>query len=138
MSILVVVLSLGLDISKMKCDEGGTIYLGSEVPSCNLQEEVVCESKLEVVSCCVVEVQKPCCPEQKDNTCSSETKNIQFNFETLVSVYDFSFEEKIILLDKISVSFFSSTKEVMNIYASCIPPPQLNKPVLSKIQSFLL
>ena len=138
MTILVVFLSMGVNISKMRCDKTGSLYLGSEVPSCSEENEVVCNEEQEKVSCCMIEVKKSCCPETNDKSCASSTQNIHYDFETILTVFELDFSEKTILL-----SFFNSYDSKsyfvkVNNYFSGIPPPKLNKPQLSQIQSFLL
>ncbi len=137
MTIFVVLLSMGFNISKMRCDKTGSLYLGSKVPSCNMDNEVTCAKEQDNLSCCMLESEQSCCPENKDNSCASETETIHFDFETLVT----SFEPN---LKKISVLYTVALndkqfdlKSHIN-YLSGIPPPKLNKPQLAEIQSFLL
>ncbi len=42
MAVFILSISMGMNISKMKCDEDGSVYLGTEVPSCSVENEVVC------------------------------------------------------------------------------------------------
>ena len=135
---IVMFLSIGMNISKMKCAEDGALYFGTEVPSCSIESEVLCEKNEEKVSCCMIEVEKSCCPETEDNSCASETENIQFDFETLVSDSDISFKEEILLYSSIFVSNCFQQFKSVNAYTTSIPPPKLNKPLLANIQSFLL
>ena len=102
MAIFILSISMGMDISTMKCDKDGTLYLGSEVPSCSEENEVVCTKEQEKVSCCMIEVKKSCCPETKDKSCASSTQNIHYDFETILTVFELDFSEKTILL-----SFFN-------------------------------
>ena len=138
MAIFIMLLSMGLNISKMKCAEGGAVYLGSEVPSCSTEKEVHCEQVQKKVTCCMLEIEKACCPETEDKSCASETELVHFDFETIISFsnYDFSILVhtiiNIICFDELSIS------KISNNFQSGIPPPKLNKPVLSQIQSFLL
>ncbi|MDC0249245.1 hypothetical protein OAK24_00015 [Flavobacteriales bacterium] len=138
MIILVVFLSIGFNISKMRCDEDGSLYLGGEVPSCSMDNEVTCATEQEKVSCCMLEVVRLCCPERKDNSCASETETLRFDFETLISTFELNFKEisalfyTVILHDK-----QCDLKKHIN-YISGIPPPKLNQPQLAQIQSFLL
>ena len=138
MTILVVFLSMGVNISKMRCDKTGSLYLGSEVPSCSMDNAVICTKAQEKVSCCMLEVKKSCCPEKKDNSCASETETIQFDFETLVTVFELNLKEisallyTVVLYDK-----QCNLKKHIN-YISGMPPPELYKPELTEIQSFLL
>ena len=138
LTILVVFLSMEFNVSKMSCDEGGTLYLGSEVPSCSEENEVVCVKGQEKVSCCMIEVKKSCCPETKDKSCASETKTIQFDFETLVESFNLNFSVGSILLFTFTLVDCFNTNYNGQTYLSDIPPPKLHKPVLSKIQAFLL
>jgi len=138
MAIFIMLLSMGLNISKMKCAEGGAVYLGTEVPSCSQEKEVQCEQVQKKVTCCILEIEKSCCPETEDKSCASETELLHFDFETIISFsnYDFSLLVQPII-NIICSDIFSISKLSYN-FQSGIPPPKLNKPVLSQIQSFLL
>jgi hypothetical protein len=138
MIVLVVFLSMGVNISKMRCDEAGSLYLGSEVPSCSMDNEVICDNAQEKVSCCMLEVKKSCCPETKDKSCASSTQNIHFDFETLLTAFEPDFSVARILLFTFNLRYCFNTDYNVQIYLSDIPPPKLYKPVLSNIQSFLL
>ena len=135
---LVLSLTIGTYISKMKCDEDGALYLGSEVPSCSIENEVICTKDQEKIFCCMKEIKKSCCPEKNDKSCASETVTIQFNFETLVTVLKINFSVAQDLLFTFNFTDCFNTNYNLPTYLSDIPPPKLHKPVLSKIQSFLL
>ena len=131
MVVFILSISMGVNISKMKCDENGSVYLGSEVPSCSVEN-------VEKVTCCMIEVGKSCCPEMNDNTCASETQNIHFDFETLLTAFELDFSSvNSLLYTLIPYDKASDFTKVIN-YFSGMPPPKLHKPVLAKIQSFLL
>jgi len=134
---LVLSLTIGTHISKMKCAEGGAVYLGSEVPSCSTEKEVHCEQVQKKVTCCMLEIEKACCQETQDNTCASETELVHFEFETIVefSELDFSVLPIPLFTSKYICTHIKTNSVVL---FSGIPPPKLNKPVLSQIQSFLL
>ena len=138
LTILVIFLSMGFNVSKMRCDEGGSLYLGTEVPSCSQENKVICVKDQEKVSCCMLEVQKSCCSETKDKSCASSTQNIHFDFETLITSLQFEFKDLSVFL----YTFILYDKEYdfknQIDYVSDIPPPKLNKPELVEIQSFLL
>ena len=136
MAAIVLCLSIGIHISKMKCAVDGQLYLGTTVPSCSLDTKVMCMDEQEEISCCMREIEKSCCPETKDETCASETENIHFDFETLVSKKIFSFTEISIDLSLFYSSYSVQTNQLVNNYQSGIPPPK--QPILSQIQSFLL
>ena len=138
MAAIVIFLSIGIHISKMKCARDGQLYLGTEVPSCSMDTEVMCVAEQEKISCCMKEIEKSCCPETKDETCASETENIHFDFETLVSKQMFSFTEISIDLSLFYSSYSVQTNQLVNNYQSGIPPPKPKQPILSQIQSFLL
>ena len=138
MAVFILSISMGMNISKMKCDEDGSVYLGTQVPSCSEENEVVCNKEQEKVSCCMIEVQKSCCPETNDKSCASSTQNIHYDFETILTIFEPDFSEKTSLLS-FSISYNSKSYFVkVNNYFSGTPPPKLNKPKLDQIQSFLL
>ena len=138
MAVFILSISMGMNISKMKCDEGGSVYLGTQVPSCSEENEVVCNEEQEKVSCCMIEIQKSCCPETNDKSCASSTQNIHYDFETILTIFELDFSEKTSLLS-FSISYNSKSYFVkVNNYFSGTPPPKLNKPKLAQIQSFLL
>ena len=138
MTILVVFLSMGVNISKMQCDKAGRVFIGTETMSCSADKDIICDANQEKIYCCLLEIEKSCCPEQTDNNCSSDTELIQFDFETIVE----SIEHNTSLLNAFYVNSYVSNYFTFNYnvnnYKSGIPPPKLHKPILSKIQSFLL
>ena len=138
MLVFILSISMGVNISKMKCNEDGDLYLGSSVPSCSMENEVICEGKQEKISCCMKEIKKSCCPEKNDNSCASETETIQFSFETLLTSFDPDFSAAPILLFAFNFTNCFNANYNVQTYLSDIPPPKLHKPVLSNIQSFLL
>ena len=138
MAVFILAISMGVNISKMKCNEDGDLYLGSSVPSCSMENEVICNKEQEKVSCCMIEVKKSCCPETNDKSCASSTQNIHYDFETILTVFELDFSKRTILLSFLNSYDSKSYFVKVNNYFSGIPPPKLNKPQLSKIQSFLL
>ncbi|MBT3612429.1 MAG: hypothetical protein HN522_05765 [Flavobacteriales bacterium] len=138
MTVFILSVSMGMNVSKMKCDEDGSVYLGTQVPSCSEENEVVCNEEQEKVSCCMIEVKKSCCPETNDKSCASSTQNIHYDFETILTVFELDFSKITILLSFLNSYDSKSYFVKVNNYFSGIPPPKLNKPQLSKIQAFLL
>ena len=138
MATMVIFLSVGMHISKMKCADDSQLYLGTDVPSCSMEKEVACQEKQEKISCCMKEIKKLCCPEKNDNSCASETETIQFDFETLVTTFGLDFSVAPILLFTFTLTDCFNANYNVQTYLSDIPPPKLHNPVLSKIQSFLL
>ena len=138
MAVFILSISIGMNISKMKCDEDGALFLGSEVPSCSLEDEVVCEAEQAKILCCILEVQKSCCPETEDKSCASETQSIHFDFQTLLIPVEIGYSITNILFARFMPFNSKACFIKVNNYFSGIPPPKLNKPILSQIQSFLL
>lgn len=138
MAVFILSVSMGMNISKMKCDEDGALYLGSEVPSCSQEQEVQCKQVQEKVSCCMLEIEKSCCPETEDKSCASETEMLHFDFETLLIPVEINYSITNILFATFIPYNSKACFIKVNNYFSGIPPPKLNKPILSQIQSFLL
>ena len=140
LTFFVVFLSVGVSISKMQCSKDGKIFLGTQVPNCMQIEEIVCSDDLKEFSCCTKEDNlQSCCPQTEDDSCASETANIQFDFETLVSSFILDFKETIALV------YTCLPNERSYIFTNqfvCLRdgplPPHLLKPKLAEIQSFLL
>ena len=68
MAVFILSVSMGINISKMKCDEAGTVYLGTQVPSCSEENELICNDEQEKISCCMIVVNKSCCTETNDKS----------------------------------------------------------------------
>ena len=138
MTILVVFLSMGVNISKMQCDKAGRVFIGTETMSCSADKDIICDSNQEKIVCCILEIQKSCCPEQTDNNCSSDIELVQFDFETIVEAVDHNTSLLNAFYVNSYVSNYFTFNYNVNHYQSGIPPPKLHKPILAKIQSFLL
>ena len=128
LTILVVSLSMGFNVSKMGCDDSGFLYLGSQVPSCNAGE----------ASCCMIEIAESCCPETKDNSCSSITENIHFEFQTLINYFSFDFKQAGLLLYVPCYEARYNDICFLLYYLMEYVPLDIYNPELSQIQSFLL
>ena len=138
MTILVVFLSMGVNISKMKCDKSGRVFIGTETMSCSADKDIICDSNQEKIACCILEIQKSCCPKQTDNNCSSDIELVQFDFETIVESVDHNTSLLNAFYVNSYVSNYFTFNYNVNNYKSGISPPKLHKPILAKIQSFLL
>ncbi len=138
MIIVVVSLSIGMNISKMKCADNGQLYFGTQVPSCNIDNEIRCNQNEQLVSCCLVTLESQCCPETNDNNCASEIKSLKFDFETLLynSLYHF-YIDNIITCNTHVDAYLDNTK-VLWFFYDIKPPPDINSSFLAQIQSFLL
>ena len=140
LTFLVVFLSVGVSISKMQCSKDGKIFLGTQVPNCMQIEEMVCSDDLKEFSCCTKEDDlQSCCPQTEDDSCASETVNIQFDFETVVSTFVLDFKETMALA---FICLLNEKSYILKNQFVCLRdgplPPHLLKPKLAEIQSFLL
>ena len=140
LTFLVVFLSVGVSISKMQCSKDGKIFLGTQVPNCMQIEEIVCSDDLKEFSCCTKEDNlQSCCPQTEDGSCASETANIQFDFETVVSTFVLDFKETMAL---VFICLLNEKSYILKNQFVCLRdgplPPHLLKPKLAEIQSFLL
>ena len=140
LTVLVVFLSIGVSISKMQCSKDGKIFIGTQVPNCMQIEAMVCSDDLKAFSCCTKKDNlQSCCPQTEDDSCASETANIQFDFETVVSSFILDFKEKITLVYTYILNEKSYVVKHKIVFLRYGPlPPNLLKPKLAEIQSFLL
>ena len=138
-SVLVIFLTIGYNISKMKCTKEFSFYLGKEVPNCKTEKNISCNIDMEKVSCCKKEeMQKLCCP--TTDGCEKDAELLQFTFETIVV-------QKQIITDCKEISLFKRIQNnlfKLSVHTTLIThykagsPPLLTKPIFSEIQSFLL
>ena len=144
LSILVVFLSVGLSISEMhcselKCSEYGKLFIGSDVPNCLNQNNLASNMLFDDVSCCTTtEIETSCCSENEDDACASETTNIQFDFETLTSSFEFDFKQIGVLLYTFLIYDQARALKPQLNYSNAGPLLQFSKPNITEIQSFLL
>ena len=127
--------SMGINISKMQCDKGGKIFVGTEVPNCKAEQKVACNME-----------KKKCCKQQQKadkkpkEDCEKESLLLQIDLITqeckCSEVLDFSIVQPLItiLFDFYQIS--ASDLSYNTHYADA--PPLVRKPILSQIQSFLL
>ena len=135
MSVLIVFLSVGINVSKMLCAENGQIYIGKDVPSCKQEQELLCIDENDALLCCSkVQSEVLCCPEMEDESCASETQNIQFDFETTFSNF-FSLDFSLFYI-YINIKYAFSLKEYF--FHKRIFIPKILKTSLAINQSFLL
>ena len=143
LSVLVVFLSIGISISKMHCSqvccpENGNVFIGTEVPNCIEKQEIECNTLQNELSCCTKKEIESSCFSEKDNDCSSITTNIQFEFETLTTSFDFNFKQLDILLYSFILYNEVCYLNLQLNYIKEIPLLEFSKPEIAEIQSFLL
>jgi hypothetical protein len=136
----VVFLSIGPSISKMQCSKNGEFFFGTEVPNCMQIEEISCSEDSKELSCCEKKnLLQTCCPQTNDDSCASETANFQFDFETPCSYFVIDFKEFCTLVFQSLFYEKSYSLQHQRIFIRDVPfPPNLHKPELTQIQSFLL
>ena len=136
---VVMFLTIGSNISKMKCAKEFSFYLGTEVPNCKTEKKTSCNIDLEKMSCCKKEeMQNSCCP--TTDGCEKDTELLQFTFETLVTQKQKITDcKEIFLFKKIQNNLFKlSVHDNLITHSQAESPPLLTKPILPEIQSFLL
>ena len=133
-SLLVILLSVGVNISELHCGESAKLFLGDITKSCNDYQDMTCCIIDQPVTCCSVE--KECSSENSIDCCSSETELIAFDFETLIE------SNRNILLFVSSIFLFNQLYLNLDIsdfsHINYTPPTYLFKPLFIQIQSFLL
>jgi len=132
-AIFTLLMSMGIHVTKIQCDKGESVFIGTDVSTCKMQEKTT--------SCCMKkEVVKSSISSEKDEEPQKESKLLQFDFETekckCGEPVDFSVSLPFLTLlyEYYQVSEFDSF--TINHYTDA--PPLVNKPILSQIQSFLL
>ena len=88
--------------------------------------------ELKKMSCCASDKNlQSCCPQTEDDSCASETTDIQFDFETFTSSYLLNVEERSTLV--YTCLLFETLYILEHHFASLkeVPlPPNINKPKL--------
>jgi len=133
MTIFVVILSIGMHVTKIQCAKGERVFIGTDVSACKMQEKTT--------SCCKKkEIVKFCKYSEKEGKPQKESKLLQFDFEILKYKFgetiDFNIAQPVCLL---LFNFIQNTNsELCYIKHYSDAPPLVNQPILSQIQSFLL
>ena len=133
MTIFVVILSIGIHVTKIQCAKGGRVFVGTDVSTCKMQEKTTsCSMKKKLV--------KSCINSEKEEKPQKESKLLQFDFETekckCGEPVDFSASLPFLTLLYEYYQMSDSDLFYTTHYADA--PPLVNKPILSQIQSFLL
>ena len=138
MSFFVMFLSMGTYISKMECyniskiecSKDQSIFLGTEVPNCKIENKRSC--------CKKAGTEAVCCP--TTDGCKKDTRFLQFNFETIVEKYQKITDCKEITLLKIEnkINSLSLTNNNFVFYHHTESPPLIVNNIFTQIQSFLL
>ena len=87
MASFVLFISVGLNISKIKCGENSNVYVGVEDPTC-MTAEASCtvDDLMRSSSCCIKTKQTNCCCDDQIKMCKKESVLIQYNFQTIITI----------------------------------------------------
>ena len=133
MAIFTLLMSMGIHVTKIQCDKGESVFIGTDISTCKMQEKTT--------SCCMnKEVVGSNISSEKDKKPQKESKLLQFDFETekckCGEPVDFSVFLPFLTLLYEYYQVYESDSFTINHYTDA--PPLVNKPILSQIQSFLL
>ena len=133
MAIFTLLLSMGMQVTKIQCTKGESVFVGTDVLTCKMQEKTTsCGKKKEIVKFCKYS--------EKEEKPQKESKLLQFDFETekckCGEPVDFSASLPFLTLLYEYYQMSDSDLFYTTHYADA--PPLVNKPILSQIQSFLL
>ena len=133
MTIFVVILSIGIHVTKIQCAKDERVFIGTDVSTCKMQEKITsCSMKKKLV--------KSCINSEKEGEPQKESKLLQFDFENIKckcgEPVDFSVSLPFLTLLYEYYQLSESELFTHNHYDDA--PPLVNKPILSQIQSFLL
>ena len=138
MAIFVLLLSMGINISKMACDKNSNIYLGIQEFSCITDNEFICESNNFEMSCCSKKDTKTCCKDVPGKNCKTNSSLIQFDFETIVerNIEDVSIVNFITFT--YLFSNFTTNEYKIHFNLSKYLLVKNHQPKLSLLQSFII
>lgn len=134
----VLLISMGVNLSKIDCHNITEFYIGSTTSNCCEQDLANSCDKLNKSSSSTKK-EVTCCPEESLTCCEKEDISLHYNFQmTLFSVKKMMNLKKINLLNYFGFKDYKlKTRILINLTLSTILSPQLlNYPVLSKIQVF--
>jgi len=138
MAFFVLFISIGLNISKIKCGENSNVYIGIENLTCmKAKESCTVDDLIESSSCCIKTKQINCCCDDQIKMCNKENILIQYDFQTIITetksiIHNIFIQNIIYGVENIIVS----NKIIYSINKH--PPPLLVSDLRIKIQSFLI
>lgn len=129
MAAIMLGLTGGINITKMKCSMGSKVFVGVENKNCHLQEAKS--------SCCMAEAK-----ESKEKLpCKKETIEFIYDYNTVISngyhVANTHQLSKVIKCRGVQLTTLGA-KRLSHTILKDKSPPLVSKPILSKIQSFLI
>ena len=138
MASFVLFISIGLNISKIKCGENSNVYVGIGDPTCIIaKESCTVDDLMGSSSCCIKTKQTNCCCDDQIKMCKKENILIQYDFQTIITetksiIHNIFIQNIIYGVENIIVS----NKIIYSINKH--PPPLLVSDLRIKIQSFLI
>ena len=123
----------GISITKMQCSKGSKVFVGIENKNCHLQESNTCTKAAAMSSCCKAKTPIEKLP------CNKETIELAYDYVTVVS-NEFKIDRTLNLITSKKLTSLQTTKNSL-LTLTIIKdksPPLVSKPILSKIQSFLI
>ena len=106
LAIFVLFVSMGVNISRMSCDNNRQVYLGYMVSNCQENEVRAC-CCIEINDICCCNTEKEICFDTFRESCTQESAMIQYDFETTVS-YQKLIQVKSIILFNIRLNNIAS------------------------------
>ena len=137
MAAIMLGLTGGINITKMQCSMGSKVFVGVENKNCHLQESNTCTKPEAKSSCCMAEAK-----ESKEKLpCKKETIEFIYDYNTVISngyhVANTHQLSKVIKCRGVQLTTLGA-KRLSHTILKDKSPPLVSKPILSKIQSFLI
>ena len=135
MAAIMLCLSGGINITKMQCSKGSKVFLGVENSTCHLQQSSTCEKTKS--SCCKEKIRKT----KKKLPCNKQTIEFSYDFDSVISRkynVECSIEINTLINNQLAHQTPLTFKRLPQTYLKDKSPPLVSKPILSKIQSFLI
>ena len=135
MAAIMLGLTGGINITKMQCSMGSKVFVGIENKNCHLQESNTCPKAVAKSSCCMAKAKKS----KEKLPCNKETIEFIYDYDTVVSnAFKVDNTLNLIRSKKLTSLQFSKYSPLTLTLIKDKSPPLVSKPILSKIQSFLI
>jgi hypothetical protein len=125
----------GISITKMQCSKGSKLFVGVENRTCHIQESNTCTKAEAMSSCCKAKTKTPI----ENLPCNKETIELVYDYDTVVS-NGFKVDRTLNFIPSKKLTSLQTTKysPLTLTFIKDKSPPLVSKPILSKIQSFLI
>jgi len=137
MAAIMLGLTGGINITKMQCSMGSKVFVGVENKNCHLQQSNSCTKAVTKSSCCMAKAK-----ESKEKLpCKKETIEFIYDYNTVISdghhVAHTHQLSKVIKCRVVQQTTLGA-KRLSHAILRDKSPTLMRKPILSKIQSFLI